>query len=156
MLDEEIEVASTEITQIARESELCHRVSTVPGVGPIVSTALIAAVGNSVAFKSARDMSAWLGLVPRQYSTGGKSNLGGISKRGNAYLRMMMIQGARALMIHMKRDQSRMGLWLRELEQRSHPHVALIALANKIVRICWKVLTSQVPYRQFPDAPVVA
>ncbi|VVE12963.1 hypothetical protein [Pandoraea cepalis] len=75
-------------------------------------------------------------------------------KRGNAYLRMMVIQGARALMIHMKRDQPRIGLWLHELEQRSHPHVALIALANKIVRICWKVLTSRLPYRPFPEAPL--
>jgi len=156
LLDEEIDLASAEITQIARESELCRNVSTVPGVGPIVSTALIAAVGNATAFKRARDMSAWLGLVPKQHSTGGKSNLGGISKRGNAYLRMMVIQGARALMIHMKRDQSRIGLWLREIEQRSHPHVALIALANKIVRICWKVLTSQLPYRPFAEAPAVA
>ncbi|RQV23590.1 IS110 family transposase [Burkholderia cenocepacia] len=155
-LDEEIDTASAEITQIARESELCRRVCTVPGVGPVVSTALIAAVGNGAAFKRARDMSAWLGLVPKQYSTGGKSNLGGISKRGNAYLRMMVIQGARALMIHMKRDQSRMGLWLREVEQRSHPHVALIALANKIVRICWKVLTSQQSYRPFVEVPAAA
>ncbi|WP_322063413.1 IS110 family transposase [Paraburkholderia sp. J63] len=120
-LDEEIDTASAEITQIARESELCRRVSTVPGVGPVISTALVAAVGNGTAFKRARDMSAWLGLVPKQYSTGGKSNLGGISKRGNAYLRMMVIQGARALMIHMKRDPSRMGLWLREVEQRRNP-----------------------------------
>ncbi|WP_293022428.1 transposase [Pandoraea sp.] len=77
-MDDEIDTASAEITQIARESELCRRVSTVPGVGPVVSTALIAAVGNGTAFKRARDMSAWLGLVPKQYSTGGKSNLGGM------------------------------------------------------------------------------
>jgi transposase len=156
LLDEEIDTASAEITQIARESELCRRVSTVPGVGPVISTALVAAVGNGTAFQRARDMSAWLGLVPKQYSTGGKSNLGGISKRGNAYLRMLFIQGARALMIHMKRDQSRMGLWLRELERRSHPHVALIALANKIVRICWKVLTGEQTYQPFAEVPVVA
>jgi transposase len=120
------------------------------GVGPIVSSALIAAVGNGQAFGKARDMAAWLGLVPRQYSTGGKSNLGSISKRGNGYLRMLMIQGARAHMIHMKRDRSRMGQWLHEIERRSHPHVALIALANKIVRVCWKVLTGGENYRPFP------
>ncbi len=141
---------------IAPESDLCRPVCMVPGVGPVVSTALIAAVDNGAAFKRARDMSAWLGLVPKQYSTGGKSNLGGISKRGNAYLRMMVIQGAPALMIQMKRDQSRMGIWLREVEQRSHPHVALIALANKIVRICWKVLTSQQSYRPFVETPAAA
>lgn len=152
-LDEELASITTEIHQVAADSELCRRVRTVPGVGPIVSTALVAAVGNGAAFKRARDMSAWLGLVPKQYSTGGKSNLGGISKRGNAYLRMMVIQGARALLIHMKRDKSRMGLWLQELERRSHPHVALIALANKIVRICWKVLTSGCQYQPFKEQP---
>jgi transposase len=152
-LDDELASISDEIVQIATDSELCRRVRTVPGVGPIVSTALVAAVGNGTAFRRARDMSAWLGLVPRQYSTGGKSTLGGISKRGNAYLRMMVIQGARALLIHMKRDQSRMGLWLRALEQRSHPHVALIALANKIVRICWKVLSSGQTYQPFLEVP---
>jgi len=155
-LDDELASISNEIVQIAADSELCRRVRTVPGVGPIVSTALIAAVGNGAAFRRARDMSAWLGLVPKQYSTGGKSTLGGISKRGNAYLRMMVIQGARALLIHMKRDQSRIGLWLRELEQRSHPHVALIALANKIVRICWKVLTSGQNYRPFLEVSKLA
>jgi transposase len=154
-LDEELTSITLEITQVADDSELCRRARTVPGVGPIVSTALIAAVGNGAAFTRARDMSAWLGLVPKQYSTGGKSTLGGISKRGNAYLRMMVIQGARALLIHMKRDKSRMGVWLSALEQRSHPHVALIALANKIIRICWKVLTSGQSYQPFPDsAPV--
>jgi transposase len=151
LLDDELASVSAEITHIATDSELCRRVRTVPGVGPIVSTAIVAAVGNGRAFHRARDMSAWLGLVPKQYSTGGKSNLGGISKRGNAYLRTMVIQGARALLIHLKRDKSRMGLWLREIEKRSHPHVALIALANKIVRICWKVLTSGREYQPFAE-----
>ena len=155
-LDDEIDTASVEIHQVAKESELCRLVSTVPGVGPIVSSAMIAAVGNGQAFGKARDMAAWLGLVPRQYSTGGKSNLGSISKRGNGYLRMLVIQGARALMIHMKRDRSRMGQWLHEIERRSHPHVALIALANKIVRICWKVLTGGENYRPFPYESVSA
>jgi len=154
LLDDEIQLASTEIQQVAASSELCRLVSTVPGVGPVVSSALVAAVGNGQAFRKARDLSAWLGLVPRQYSTGGKSNLGGISKRGNAYLRMLVIQGARALMIHMKRDRTRVGQWLHELETRAHPHVALIALANKIVRICWKVLTSGEGYRPFPEVPL--
>ena len=150
-LDDELVSMTAEITQVANDSELCRCARTVPGVGPLVSTAMVAAVGNGASFHRARDMSAWLGLVPRQYSTGGKSNLGGISKRGNGYLRMMVIQGARALMIHMKRDKSRMGVWLAELEKRSHPHVALIALANKIVRICWKVLTTGSEYQPFPS-----
>lgn len=146
-LDGEIASLSAEIGCIAQNSELCRRACTVPGIGPIVATALVAAVGNARAFKKARDLSAWLGLVPRQYSTGGRPSLGGISKRGNSQLRVLLIQGARALMIRMKRDQSRLGQWLRSIEQRTHPHVALVALANKIARICWKVLTGPDTYR---------
>ncbi|MCR3965319.1 transposase [Aeromonas veronii] len=90
--------------------------------------------------------------VPRQYSTGGKSSLGGISKRGNSYLRQMVIQGAKALKIHMKRDKSSLGEWIARLEAGHHHHVVLIALANKIMRICWKVLTSGRDYQPYPDA----
>ncbi len=149
-LDEEIDAVTADLDQIAKNAELCRRVSTVPGVGPIISTALVAAVGDASTFSKGRNMSAWLGLVPKQHSTGGKAKLGGISKRGNPYLRMLVIQGARALMIHMKREKSRLGEWLSAVELRSHPHVALVALANKIVRICWKVLTSGQPYQPFP------
>ena len=156
MLDDELESVSTEMTQVATDSERCRRVRTVPGVGPIVSTVIVAAVGSGSAFCRARDMSVWLGLVPNQYSAGSKSNLGRISKRGDAYLRMTVIQGARALLIHMKQEQSRIGLWLRELEKRSHPYVVLIALANKIVRICWKALTSANEYQPFQEKPKMA
>lgn len=108
--------------QASSASGLCQKISTVPGIGPIVSTALIAAIGNGSQFKKARDLSAWLGLVPRQYSTGGKSSLGGISKRGNSYLRQMVIQGAKALKIHMKRDKSSLGEWVARLEVGHHHH----------------------------------
>lgn len=95
-------------------------------------------------------MSAWLGLVPKQYSTGGKSNLGGISKRGNVYLRRHVILGAKALKIHMKRDKSALGQRIAKLEATHHHHVVLIALANKIMRICWRVLTSGQEYQPYP------
>jgi transposase len=153
-LDKEIDSITAEIHEIAKGSELCRRAATVPGVGPIIATAMVAAIGNGQAFGSGRDLSAWLGLVPKQYSTGGKSNLGSISKRGNTYLRMLLIQGARALMIHMKREKTGMGQWLHQLEKRSHPHVALVAMANKIARICWKVLSCDEIYRPFPGLPV--
>lgn len=149
-LDEEIDEVSADLNQIAKDAELCRRVSTVPGVGPIISTALVSAVGDASAFDKGRNLSAWLGLVPKQHSTGGRAKLGSISKRGNSYLRMLVIQGARALMIHMKREKSQLGEWLSAIERRSHPHVALVALANKIIRICWKVLTSGNPYQPFP------
>ena len=149
-LDVEIAEVTALLKQHADESELCRRAISVPGVGPIVSTALIAAVGNARAFHRGRDMAAWLGLVPRQHSTGGKTTLGRISKRGNAYLRQLFIQGAQALYTHMKREKSRMGQWLRDLEVRAHRHVVVVALANKIVRICWKVLATGEDYRPFP------
>jgi transposase len=152
-LDVEVDELTTLLHGHAAESELCRRAITVPGVGPIVSTALVAAVNNARVFARSRDMAAWLGLVPRQYSTGGKTTLGRISKRGNAYLRQLFIQGAQALYTHMKRDKSRLGHWLRDLEKRAHRHVVVVALANKIVRICWKVLTSGEDYRPFAGQP---
>lgn len=149
-LDVEIREVTALLTRHAEDSELCRRATTVPGIGPIVSTALIAAVGNARAFGRGRDMAAWLGLVPRQHSTGGKTTLGLISKRGNAYLRQLFIQGAQALYTHMKRERSRLGQWLRDLEVRAHRHVVVVALANKLVRICWKVLAGGEDYRPFP------
>ncbi len=151
-LDLQVDEMSELLEQAAEASDQCKLISTVPGIGPIVSTGLIAAVGSGTQFKRSRDMSAWLGLVPRQYSTGGKSKLGGISKRGNVYLRQQVIQGAKALKIHMKRDKSALGQWVAKLEATHHHHVVLIALANKIMRICWKVLTSGQSYRPYPAA----
>ena len=137
-LDVEIEEVTRLLTDHAGASELCRRAITVPGVGPIVSTALIAAVGNARAFNRGRDLASRATAILH----GGRTTLGRISKRGNAYLRQLFIQGAQALYTHMKRERSRMGQWLRNLECRAHRHVVVVALANKIVRICWKVLTS--------------
>jgi len=149
-LDTEIEAVTHDLTAWAGDSDLCRRAATCPGIGPIISTAVVAAIGDGRMFARGRDMAAWLGLVPRQYSTGGKSMLGRISKRGNSYLRQLFIQGAHALYVHMKRDRSSLGEWLRQIEARSHRNVAIVALANKMVRICWKVLTSQQVYEPYP------
>ncbi|EGQ9819065.1 IS110 family transposase [Vibrio parahaemolyticus] len=149
-IDVQIDEMSAQLQQASIASEKCQLISSVPGIGPIVATGLIAAVGSGTQFKRGRDMSAWLGLVPRQYSTGGRSNLGGISKRGNVYLRRQVIQGAKALKIHMKRDKSALGQWIAKLEATHHHHVVLIALANKIMRICWKILTSGQAYQPYP------
>jgi transposase len=151
-LDMEIDDMTRLLTEHAIQSPICEEVMSVPGVGPIVATAMVAAVGDASGFKRGRDMAAWLGLVPKQYTTGGKPKLGSISKRGNKQLRALLIQGANALQIHMKREQSAIGEWLRSLEARSHRHVAIVALANKIARICWKVLTTGETYRPFPAA----
>jgi transposase len=96
-LDRRIEQANDELQRIAREDDACHRLMEVPGFGPLVSTALVAAIGNGVTFRKGRDLSAWIGLVPRQHSTGGKTKLLGISKRGNPYLRRMFLHGARSV-----------------------------------------------------------
>ena len=149
-IDVEVEHATRDLTQCAEQSELCRRAATVPGIGPIIATAVIAAVGDGRMFARGRGMAAWLGLVPRQCSTGGKPTLGGISKRGNTYLRQLFIQGANALYLHMKRDRSALGEWLRQVEGRSHRNVAVVALANKMVRICWKVLTTEQVYEPYP------
>jgi transposase len=149
-LDVEIDEATRDLTEWAGQSELCRRAATVPGIGPMISTAAVAAVGNGRMFARGRDMSAWLGLVPSQYSTGGKPTLGQISNRGNTYLRQLFIQGAHALYLHMKRDRSDLGEWLRPVEGRSHRNVAIVALANKMVRICWKVLTTELVYEPYP------
>jgi transposase len=149
-LEQDIERCTLRLEQYARESDTCQRLITTPGIGALVATALVAAVGSGEQFANGRALAAWLGLVPRQYSTGGKARLGGISKRGNTHLRQMLVHGARSLQLHMKRDRHRLGQWLAELEGRTHKNVAIIALANKLARVAWKVLTSHESYRSMP------
>jgi len=121
----EIEELSGQIEAIAQEDAACQRLLTIPGVGSLVSTAMIAAVGNGSAFKKGREFAAWLGLVPKQYSTGGKSKLLGISKRGNPYLRRLFIHGARSAFLHLNRKNHRIGAWMDQLESRAHRNVAI-------------------------------
>ena len=104
------------------------------------ATALAAAVGDARTFATGRDLAAWLGLVPRQATTGGKSRLLGISKRGNIYLRKLLIHGARAAMPTLSKSATPLGKWLRGLLDRAHPNTAVVALANKLARIAWAVL----------------
>ena len=125
---------------LAREDAACRRLMTVPGVGPLVATAMIAAVADGSAFGRGRDFAAWLGLVPRQMSTGGKTRLGGITKRGNTYLRRLFIHGARSFRLNGNRSRHRIGTWLDDLYARTHKNVATVALANKLARIAWSVL----------------
>ena len=119
----------------------------IPGIGPIVATAIVAAIGNGAAFRKGRDFAAWLGIVPRQYSTGGKAKLLGISKRGNVYLRKILIHGARAAVLRIKRDRAPIGAWLDALDARAPKNVVVVAMANKLARIAWAVLSSGEDYR---------
>jgi transposase len=146
-LEEKIEVMTNEIAQISRSNECCKRLMGVPGIGPIISTAFVAAVGNAAAFRKGRDVAAWLGLVPRQHSSGGKQKLLGISKRGNQYLRKLLVEGARAAFARLDRRQHSFGSWMNKLGEKKHSSVAVVALANKLARIAWAVLTTGQPYR---------
>ncbi len=134
------------LEQIATNDAGCRR-RQIPGIGPIVATAIVAAIGNGAAFRKGRDVTAWLGLVPRQYSTGGKAKLLGISKRGNIYLRKVLIHGARAAAMHIKRDRFPIGAWMNALEARAPRNVLVVAMANKLARIAWAVLSSGEDYR---------
>ena len=114
--------------------------ATIPGVGATIASALIAAIGKGETFERGRDLAAWLGLVPRQFTTGGKPKLLGISKRGNKYLRRLLIHGARAALPHVAERDTALGRWAKGLLDRAHPNVAVVAFANKLARIAWAVL----------------
>jgi len=118
--------------------------------GPLVSTATVAAIGNGSAFRRGRDFAAWVGVVPRQYSTGGKQKLYGISKRGNVYLRRLLIHGARAVLFRVKYDTAGFGQWVHRLAQRAPRNKVVVAIANKLARIAWAVLSSGKDYRHQP------
>jgi transposase len=139
-LDHRIETYDDELATLTREDEMARRLATVPGIGVINATALLAAVGDGSAFARGRDLAAWLGLTPRQHSTGGKTKLLGISKRGNSYLRTQLIHRARAAMAHFAGKQTATGAWVRQLMARAHPNVVAVAVAAKLARIAWAVL----------------
>jgi len=142
-LDERIEALSDEIMTLAREDKSCERLMTVPGIGPIISSATVAAIGTGDVFSKGRDFEAWLGLVPKQISTGDRTILGPISRRGNRYLRSLFIQAAWAVLTKIKPEGwERYGLksWIEAAKQRLHHNVLAIALANKLARIAWAVL----------------
>lgn len=146
-LEAKILEVTREIEAVARGHEDCRRLLTVPGIGPLVATALVAAVGNGAMFSKGRELAAWLGLVPRQHSTGGKPRLLGISKRGNRYVRILLIHGARSCLQHLKRQQHQIGSWMTQLEQRAHKNKVAVALANKMARIAWAILARGEVYR---------
>jgi len=143
-----IEKVTDQLEVVADQDTSCKRLQGIPGVGPLVSTALVAAVGNGSAFAKGREFSAWLGLVPRQVSTGGKPKLLGISKRGNSYLRRLFIHGARSILIRERKKYA--GDWMTQLESRAHANVVAVAVANKLARIAWAVLVKGENYRRIP------
>ncbi len=142
-LDERIETVSREIAEISEQEANCIRLMSIPGVGPLISTAVVAAIGSGEAFDRGRDFGAWLGLVPRQYSTGGRSILGRISKRGSRYLRTLFIQAANVILMRPQNwEKFSFGTWLQNAAPRMHRNKLATALANKLARIAWSVLST--------------
>lgn len=152
LVEEQIKKLDLELERISAADAGCTRIRQIPGIGPVVATAIVAAIGNGAAFRKGRDFSAWLGIVPRQYSTGGKAKLLGISKRGNVYLRKILIHGARAAVLRIKRDRAPIGPWLDALDARAPKNVVVVAMANKLARIAWAVLSSGENYRPITNA----
>jgi transposase len=155
-VEQQIEGLSDELQKIADSDPGCTRIQQIPGIGPVVATAIVAAIGNGAAFRKGREFSAWLGIVPKQHSTGGKARLLGISKRGNTYLRKILIHGARAAVLRIKRDRVPIGAWMDGLEARAHRNVLIVAMANKLARTAWAVLSSGEDYRPWVAARAAA
>jgi transposase len=147
-LDQRIEDVTGEIEALAKEDEACQRLMTVPGIGPIIASAMASAIGEGAAFRKGRDFAAWLGLVPRQISTGDRTILGRISKRGNTYLRTLFIRGARVILLRPENwSKHSFGPWLQAASRRMHRNVLAVALANKLARIAWSVLAEERRYQ---------
>ena len=142
-----LEEAEALIEQTVQKNDACQRLVKIPGIGPVTATAVIAAIGNGAAFRKGRDFAAWMGVVPREYSTGGKQKLLGISKRGNRYLRKLFVQCARAVLQQKTKQTPGLKVWLEKLTARTHRNVAGVAVANKLARMAWAVLATGEAYR---------
>ncbi len=148
-LDDRVSELNRDIALIAQSDPTAKRLQQLRGVGPMIATALVAAVGNGEQFANGRQMSAAFGLTPRQHSSGGKERLLGISKRGDAYLRTLLIHGARSVIRTARDKDDRLSQWVTRLAARSHPNVAAAALANKTTRMAWAMLRNGTDYQ--PD-----
>ena len=147
ILDQRVAELDYEIEGIAQSDPVAKRLQQLRGVGPLIATALVAAVGHAEQFANGRQMAASLGLTPKQHSSGGKDRLLGISKRGDAYLRSILIHGARSVIRTAKHKDDRLSQWVTSLAARRHPNVAAAALANKTARIAWAMLRHGTDYQ---------
>lgn len=145
-LDKRVTALDDEFADMSRNDPAARRLATIPGIGVLNATALVAAIGDGRTFTRGRDLSAWLGLVPRQATTGGKPRLLGITKRGSKYLRKLIIQGARAALPSLARTPTPLGAWLRGLLARAHGNTVVVALASKLARIAWALLRSETAF----------
>ena len=152
-LHEEIAIAERRILAWHRSSEVSRRLETIPGIGPITASALAASITDPEVFRSGRELAAWIGLVPRQNSTGGKERMGRISKQGDQYLRWLLVAGAMSVIRHAKRRGTTSLPWLADLIARRPTKVAAVALANKMARMAWALLRHGGTYRKPATVP---
>jgi transposase len=145
-LERRIDRVDGRLRTICRDDETCRRLMTLPGVGPIVATALVASIGDPRQFRSGREMAAWIGLVPRQFSTGGKSRLAGIVRRANHYLRRQLVHGARAVARRLKTKTDARSLWFQAVIDLRGFNKGIVAMANKTVRMAWAMLIREQNY----------
>ena len=144
---DKIDAADRQLQLAFQENEDCQRIAAVEGIGPVTATAIVSAVSNGQAFKNGRQFAAWLGLVPRQCSSGGKARLLGISKRGDPYLRTLLIHGARSVLARVKNKTDKRSVWIADKKQRLGTAKAAVALANKNARIIWALIAHEQTYR---------
>ncbi len=147
-LDKRIEACDEQVDRIFKTNEVCKRLADVEGIGPLTATALVASVGDPSVFQNGRQMSAWLGLVPKQHSTGGKTVLLGISKRGDRYLRTLLIHGARSVASRSEGKIDARSRWINQIKQRCGMNKACVALANKNARIVWALMARGCSYQK--------
>ena len=147
-LDEQVAQSDRRIQRVFQQDERCQRLGQVEGVGPLIATAFVAAVGDARVFHNGRQVGAWLGLVPKQHSSGGKARLLGISKRGDRYLRALLIHGARAAVQRAAQKSDSRSAWINRLCQRRGKNISAVAVANKNARILWALLARGEVYRQ--------
>jgi len=150
LVKRQIQEADRRVLAWHRSSELSRRLEAIPGVGPLIATALVASIPDPSVFRSGRDLSAWIGLVPKQNSTGGKERLGSISKAGNRYLRQLLVVGALSVIRRAKQLGTTRHPWLVRLMERRSVKIAAVALANKIARIAWAMMARNESYRTPP------
>lgn len=146
-IDKHIELYTQLLKEQNKQDEACQRLQTIPGFGPIVASVFHAVIGDGSAFRRGRDVSASLGLVPRQHSSGGANTLLGISKRGDGYLRSLLVHGARSVVQHAQRKDDRLSRWINKIRSERGYNKAAVALANKLARIGWAILSQHTVYR---------
>ena len=139
-IDDRVRLYDKQLLQLTRENDTAQRLQSIPGIGPLTASAIVASVGNASEFRNGRQFAAWLGLVPRQHSTGGKTRLGHITKGGDTYLRMLLVMGARAMLQRVARQQTRLSQWVAQVRARRGYGRTAVALAAKNARILWALL----------------